>query len=195
MTVDDDAPRFLSLRSMVTVVHAIPGAAGELTWPEGDPIAVRAHPAAEVHPCALRRHLAHALAVGSCDELAGHLGRQGEPSARLLADGGRRDLGGGVQRYAFAHQCLDVFVTTLEAHVAGHALLGAATLPTSFRIGPCHQRPPDGFGVGLSFDEVTRVSLVWLAHSARRHDLDEMAAEAAWAMAGACAATEATLGL
>lgn len=186
---------FVALRSMATLVHAVPGAAGELSWSEGEPIAVRAHPASALHPCGLRGAMAQALAAGSCEGLSRRLGRRGEPSARLLADARRRDLGGGVQRFALAHGHLDVFVTTLDAHATGRAVVEAATLPASFRTGPCRKGPPDGLGVGITYDELTRLSVVWLTRRRSHDDLDETAAEAAWAMAGACAAAEATLGV
>lgn len=186
---------FPSVRAMATMVHAIQGAVGELSWSEGRPIEVRAHPSGELQACALRQWVAHALVAGSCDALSAHVGRRGEPSARLVPGSGRADLGGGVQRFVYPHQIFDVFATVLDAVAAGHASLGAATLPASFRAVPCHQRPPGGLGLGLAFDELTQVSLVWLVHPAGHDELDEQAAKAAWAMAGACAATEVTLGI
>lgn len=186
---------FPALRAMATIVHAIHGAVGQLTWPEGRPIEVRAHPASTLQPCALRHGVAHAVAAGSCDPLSLGLGRRGEPSSRLVPGPRCRDLGGGVQRFTFARQVLDVFATDLAAELAVQAIHGAATLPASFRADPCHHPPRSGLGIGLAHDQLTRVSLVWLAHPAGDDQLDDEAAEAAWALAGACAATEATLGM
>lgn len=178
-----------ALRAVATTVHAVYGAVGELSWLDGTSVEVRPHPASALHPCALRQHLAVALARGSCEELSALLGRHGEADARLLAGPTSSDLGGGVQRFELGRQVFDPFATDLEPHAAGRAAIGAATLPATFRAGPYHHPAPGGLGVGVARDELTRIILVWLAYPSDG-GLREEAAEAAWAMAGACAVAE-----
>lgn len=176
---------------MATIVHTVRGAAGELAWPVGPPVQVRAHPSTGLHPCALRHAVVGALASGSCEWLSRRLGREGDPVARLLPGPTRSDLGGGVQRFVCGRHVLYVLATMLDADAAARACREATTLPALLRVGACRHAWSTGLAHGVARDELTRVSVVWLAHPGERDDLDEAAVEGAWAMAGACAAAEA----
>lgn len=192
------SPPFVSLRTLATFVHSVPGALGELSWADGSPPVEVGACGRRVHPCHLRTAVAHAVAERCCDALSRHFGREGEPSARLVPGRMCEDLGVGIYRFTRPCQVLTVFATTLEPAVAKPTAMGAATLPAALRTGVTGRRAGAAridLEVGLFGDHLMGVSLLWLGYPPTSGvDTPRLAFDAAVAMAGACASAEAERG-
>lgn len=155
------------LRASVAMAHMLPGSFLSLSLSDGATVVVGTHPAADVHPCHLRRIL---LAEELCDD---------EASSRYID---AIQVGGRVVEVGPS------IYTTSAGQFVFPTLLSPDVVEAMFR---CHRTAEMGSGAfeaRLSADGCLGVTLVMLA--AEDDAVTQSVAEAAVVLAGLCLAEE-----
>lgn len=184
------------LRAVATIVHAVPGAVGELGWPDKGPaVAVASGACGCARSCQLRGAVGRAMQEHGLEGFADVYARQGQPVARLVSTSTCEEVGVGIYRFVRPFGVLALFATTLPAELVRKTVTGVASRQSgpNAELGPLDiAARTAGMRVGIYHDELTEVSLVWVTYPRiAPPETEALMLDATLVLAGACAAAGA----